>query len=907
VTIAYGPAGTATGTGATVGTYSGQVSISAATGGTFNPANYTITYQGAAITVLNDLVVERLGDGATAINGNAFGIAVLEVSAGGTAIETIVSPFEGANLLSESGNSTSNGHLNTYAGLVAVPGLNTAVGTSNGASAVSSLNLKATNILSGASTTVAGRVTFPTDGTVFGGNNVRSVIATSANTFYATGNGSGATAGVWYYDGTVFTRVSGTVNNTRNVEIFNGNLYFSTGSGSHGIYQVGSSGLPTADSPATRIIAVTDPYGFSISPDGSTAYVSSTTGGLQKFTNSGGVWSQAYVVNSVFTRGLFVDYTGPEAVLFATTSDVDADPANPTNPDIHLGNNRLIRVVDTGAGSTATDILTAGTSYVFRGVDYAPAAASTTATIGTSGTLTGLATVYGTASATTSITVTGSGLTGDITATAPAGFQVSSDGTSFGGTATFAQSSGAVSGTLYVRLAAATAVGTYSGNVTLASSGASTVNAATTSSTVTPALLTVTANDFSRLYGAANPTFTATITGYVNGENGSVLSGAPSLTTAATTTSGIGSYTIAAAAGTLAANAGNYTFTFVDGGLTVLPAGTPVKVTGVYAKGSAWNAAYLGLSVFTTVGSDALGWAMVDGANQTAASSSLTWSNVDTISLQFNQPISLPAAAALAIVLGDNQGDQTITPSSSPTLLAGGTIAQWTVPALGNGKYVISVASSGISDAGGTTVLDGDWTSGASTFAQGSGDGTAGGTFNFFFNVLVADVNGSGVVNNTDTTSVRNQLFAAVSAANFRSDFNGSNSINNTDVTALRNKLFGALASYQSPTAPDAVLPSITSPSVTAVGSTTATLGGTVTSDGGEVVLERGVVLAVTGTNADPAIGGTGTTKIVATGSTGLFSVLASGLLSGTNYSFKAYVRTSKGVTYTAVGTFTTA
>jgi hypothetical protein len=30
-------------------------------------------------------------------------------------------------------------------------------------------------------------------------------------------------------------------------------------------------------------------------------------------------------------------------------------------------------------------------------------------------------------------------------------------------------------------------------------------------------------------------------------------------------------------------------------------------------------------------------------------------------------------------------------------------------------------------------------------------------------------------------------------------------------------------------------------------------------------------------------------------------------LLSGTNYSFKAYVRTSKGVTYTAVGTFTTA
>jgi len=345
----------------------------------------------------------------------------------------------------------------------------------------------------------------------------------------------------------------------------------------------------------------------------------------------------------------------------------------------------------------------------------------------------------------------------------------------------------------------------------------------------------------------------------------------------------------------------------VNFGVQSLVPVAPVKVTGAYAKGSGWNAGYLGLPSFTTVGSDALGWPMVDGANQLAASSSLTWSNVDTISLQFNQPIAQPAAAALKLVLGSSLGDEAITPSASPTLLAGGTIAQWTVPALDSGAYVMSVLSSGITAAGGTTVLDGDWTTGTSTFAQGSGDGTAGGTFNFFFNVLVADVNGSGVVNNTDTTSVRNQLFAAVSADNFRSDFNGSNSINNTDVTALRNKLFAALASYQSPAAPDAILPSITSPSATAVGSTTAFLGGTVTSDGGEVVLERGVVLAVTGTNADPAIGGAGTTKIVATGSTGLFSVLASGLLSGTTYSFKAYVRTSKGVTYTAVSAFTTA
>ena len=84
---------------------------------------------------------------------------------------------------------------------------------------------------------------------------------------------------------------------------------------------------------------------------------------------------------------------------------------------------------------------------------------------------------------------------------------------------------------------------------------------------VTPATLTVTANNASRIYGAANPTFTASYTGFVNNDTASVLSGEPSLTTAATQTSGVGSYPITASAGTLA-NA-NYTFTFVDGALTV--------------------------------------------------------------------------------------------------------------------------------------------------------------------------------------------------------------------------------------------------------------------------------------------------------------------------------------------------
>jgi hypothetical protein len=86
--------------------------------------------------------------------------------------------------------------------------------------------------------------------------------------------------------------------------------------------------------------------------------------------------------------------------------------------------------------------------------------------------------------------------------------------------------------------------------------------------TINAAALTVTANNASRATGAANPTFTASYSGFVNGETTAVLSGAPSLTATATTTSPAGLYPITAAQGTL--TAANYNFTFVNGTLSVV-------------------------------------------------------------------------------------------------------------------------------------------------------------------------------------------------------------------------------------------------------------------------------------------------------------------------------------------------
>jgi fibronectin-binding autotransporter adhesin len=98
-----------------------------------------------------------------------------------------------------------------------------------------------------------------------------------------------------------------------------------------------------------------------------------------------------------------------------------------------------------------------------------------------------------------------------------------------------------------------------------------TVHEADATLTVTPATLTVTADNASRIYGIANPAFTASYSGFVNGQDlaGSGVTGSPSLTTVATPTSLPGAYAITAARGTLAA--ANYAFAFAGGTLTVNP------------------------------------------------------------------------------------------------------------------------------------------------------------------------------------------------------------------------------------------------------------------------------------------------------------------------------------------------
>jgi RHS repeat-associated protein len=85
---------------------------------------------------------------------------------------------------------------------------------------------------------------------------------------------------------------------------------------------------------------------------------------------------------------------------------------------------------------------------------------------------------------------------------------------------------------------------------------------------VNQAPLTVTAYNASRAYNASNPTFTSIYSGFVNGDTSSVVSGSPSYSTTATTSSPVGTYPITPGGGSL--TAANYTpSSFVNGTLTI--------------------------------------------------------------------------------------------------------------------------------------------------------------------------------------------------------------------------------------------------------------------------------------------------------------------------------------------------
>ena len=156
---------------------------------------------------------------------------------------------------------------------------------------------------------------------------------------------------------------------------------------------------------------------------------------------------------------------------------------------------------------------------------------------------------------------------------------------------------------------------------------------------VNAALLGVSANNTNRVYGATNPVFTVTYTGFVNGENTGVLTGLPSLTTTATTNSPVGAYTIAVTNGTL--NATNYSLLFTNGTLTINQAALTVTL-GITAN----NKVYDGTTAATISSNNVVLTGVVSG---------------DTVSLVTNGYTASFASAGVGNNIGVTVGGLTLT------------------------------------------------------------------------------------------------------------------------------------------------------------------------------------------------------------------------------------------------------
>jgi hypothetical protein len=164
-----------------------------------------------------------------------------------------------------------------------------------------------------------------------------------------------------------------------------------------------------------------------------------------------------------------------------------------------------------------------------------------------------------------------------------------------------------------------TAAGTYSFTVIATDANEVTVTQSYTL-TVAPVGLTITANSQTRAYGAADPVFTWTPTGFVNGDTAAVLSGTPALSSTDTPTSAVGSMnSIVIGSGSL--SAANYTFTFVNGTLTI----TQAAQAALIASATPASIGYGGTSNLSTTGGSGTGavsFAVTSGSTYCSVSGS---------------------------------------------------------------------------------------------------------------------------------------------------------------------------------------------------------------------------------------------------------------------------------------------
>ncbi len=333
-----------------------------------------------------------------------------------------------------------------------------------------------------------------------------------------------------------------------------------------------------------------------------------------------------------------------------------------------------------------------------------------------------------------------------------------------GGTATY-------SSALANTMDAATYDITYTGGLT---SGytliADTVGA---SYTVTPAVLSYVADSVSRVYGAANPVLTGSVTGFRLGQDSSILSGSGEWSATATATSDVGQYMVT---GTGYSAGSNYTFAQAVGNAMAL-AITPASLI-VTASNDArtYNGlAYSGGAGLTYSGfvndetETVLGGALVFGGSAQGARNAATYAITASGLTATNYDITY-ANGTLEI----GRADLAIT-TNDVTRAYDGTL----------GANGIAIATGGTQLFGGDTLNGGTFTFTNANAGDGNRTVNVGG-------VTVDDQNGGNNYNvsyTANTTSTIERAAIAISTSNVVRTYDGTLAANGT-ATVVEGSLY---------------------------------------------------------------------------------------------------------------------
>ena len=787
VTIAYG---TGSAANSAVGTYTGSVTPSAATGGTFNPSNYTsivytsgnITVNPVALSVTANTVTKNFG---TTLTGGTGSIAFTSIGLQNG--ETI-----GSVTIAYGTGAAATAGVGTYTGTV------TASAPTGGTFSAGNYTITyvAGNIIvqpAGTLTITANNVPKTYGTAITGGTGSTAFTAvgllngeTIGSVTIAYGTGAAANAAVATYTGSVTpsAAIGGTFNpaNYTSVVYTAGNIIVnpanltvtaSNVNKAYGIVLTGVAGSTAFTSTGLRngetIGSVTIAYGTG---SAGTASVGTYTGSVTPSSATGGTFAAGnytitYAAGNIIVGPVALTITANNVTKnFGTT--LTGGPGSTAITSAGLQNGETIGSVSiaygTGAAATAgvgtytgTVTVSAPTGGTFSAGNYTITYVAGNIIVQPAGTLTITANnvpkTYGTA------------LTGRTGSTAFTAVGLLNGETI--GSVTIAYGAGA---------AANAAVGTYTGSVTPSAATGGTFNPANYTSVVyavgniivNPANLTVTATIVNKAYGvvltggAGSTAFTSA--GLQNGETiGSVTMayGTGAAGTAAVGTY-IGSITPSSATGGTFA-AGNYTITYASGNIIVGPAALTITANTVTKNFGTTLTSRSGSTDFTPTGlqnGEIIGSVFISyGTGAAASSPAGTYTGSVTVyaptggtftegnyTITFNSgDIIVQPAGTLTITASD-------APKSYGTALTSGPGSKaFTAVGLLNGETIGSV-----------TMVYG--TGAAANAAIGTYTGSVtpsaatGGTFNPANYTSVVYVAGSIIVNSANLTVTANNV-----------------------------------------------------------------------------------------------------------------------------------------------------